>query len=151
MRLPCRSLTRWIGESFGTASTQRTGRRLTLLKTSSASFDDLGVVLQDPVVAGQAAVERAVLDVARHLLGPDQRAVDFRIVDGRIVAAAGEGDLVAGLAEQFAGRLLQAAGGNAEFEDAGRSFLVHLLGIEDPFADHLQARRPRRWRKKQLL
>ena len=37
MRLPCRSLTDWIGESFGTASTQRTGRRLTLLKTSSAT------------------------------------------------------------------------------------------------------------------
>ena len=30
-------LDRWIGESFGTASTQRTGRRLTLLKTSSAT------------------------------------------------------------------------------------------------------------------
>ncbi len=30
-------LTAWIGESFGTASTQRTGRRLTLLNTSSAS------------------------------------------------------------------------------------------------------------------
>ena len=33
--------TLWIGESFGTASTQRTGRRLTLLKTSSASSTTL--------------------------------------------------------------------------------------------------------------
>ena len=41
MRLPCRSLTVWIGESLGTASTQRTGRRLTLLKTSSASSTTL--------------------------------------------------------------------------------------------------------------
>ena len=37
MRLPWRSLTLWTGESLGTASTQRTGRRLTLLKISSAT------------------------------------------------------------------------------------------------------------------
>ena len=37
MRLPCRSLTPRTGESLGTARTQRTGRRLTLLKTSSAT------------------------------------------------------------------------------------------------------------------
>ena len=37
IRLPCRSFGPWIGESFGTASTHRTGRRLTLLKTNSAS------------------------------------------------------------------------------------------------------------------
>ena len=37
IRLPCRSFGLWTGESLGTASTQRTGRRLTLLNTSSAS------------------------------------------------------------------------------------------------------------------
>jgi hypothetical protein len=86
-------------------------------------LDDLRIVLQHPVVAGQAAVERAVLDVARHLLGADQRAVDVRVVDGRVVAAAGVGDLVAGLAEQLAGRLLQTARRDAKFEDA----LAHFL------------------------
>ena len=46
-------------------------------------FLHVGVVFQNPVVAGQAAVERAVLDVARHLLGADERTLNFRIVDGR--------------------------------------------------------------------
>src|SRR5262249_36960564 len=78
---------------------------------------DLGVVFQDPVVAGQAAVERAVLDVARHLLGADERTLDLRVVDGRVVAAAGVGDLVAGLAEQLRRRLLQAARGDAHLQD----------------------------------
>ena len=111
---------------------------------------DLGVVLQDPVVAGQAAVERAVLDVAGHLLGADQRAVDLRVVDAGVVAAAGEGDLVAGLAEQLAGRLLQAAGGDAEFEDRCRSFLVHLLRDRTAARRRPRSRRASTWRKKQL-
>ena len=84
-------------------------------------LDDLGVVLLDPVVPGQPAVERAVLDVPRHFLGPDQRAVDLLVVDGRVIAPAGERDLVAGLAEQVGGRLLQAAGGKTEFEDVGHA------------------------------
>ena len=37
MRLPCRSCTLCAGESLGTASTQRTGRLLTLLNASSAN------------------------------------------------------------------------------------------------------------------
>src|SRR5262249_36317382 len=36
-RFPCRSFGACTGESLGTARTQRTGRRLTLLKISSAS------------------------------------------------------------------------------------------------------------------
>ena len=37
MCFPCRSRGPWIGESSGTASTHRTGRRLTLENTSSAT------------------------------------------------------------------------------------------------------------------
>ncbi len=79
-------------------------------------------------MAGQAAVERAVLDVARHLLGADQRTVDFRVVDGRVVAAAGVGDLVAGFGEQACRRFLQAARRDAEFEDRLTHFLYTCLG-----------------------
>ena len=76
----------------------------------------VGPVLHDPVVAGQPGVEHAVLDVAGHLLGADQQALDLVVVDGRIVAPRAEGDLVAGAAKQFGRRLLQAAGGDSEFE-----------------------------------
>ena len=54
--------------------------------------------------------------------------MDLRVVDRRVVAAAGEGDLVAGLAEQLGGRLLQAAGGDAEFEDARSERRTGRLG-----------------------
>ena len=37
IRLPCKSFGPWMGESLGTASTHRTGLRLALLNTSSAS------------------------------------------------------------------------------------------------------------------
>src|SRR5262249_47933782 len=47
-------------------------------------------------------------------LRPDQRAVHFRIVDGRIIAAAGIRDLVSRLTKQLAGGLLQAAGRYAQ-------------------------------------
>ena len=67
----------------------------------------LGVVLHDPVVPGEAAVERPVTDVPGHLLGADQCAMNLGVVDRGVVAAAGERDLVPGLAEQVRGRLLE--------------------------------------------
>jgi hypothetical protein len=42
---------------------------------------DIGAVVFDPVLAGQADVEDAVFEIARDLLGPDQQRVDLRIVD----------------------------------------------------------------------
>src|SRR5262249_23267740 len=91
-------------------------------------LDHLGVVLLDPVAPGQPAVERAILDVAGHLLGADQRAVDLRVVDGRVVTAAGEGDLVARLAEQPRRRVLEAARGDAQLEDLLAHFVYTALG-----------------------
>src|SRR5205814_1216772 len=82
----------------------------------------------NPVVAGQPAVQRSILDVPRHLLRPDQRPLDLRVVDGRIVAAGGESDPVAGLAEQVARRFLEAPGRDAEFEDLFTHFLYTWLG-----------------------
>src|SRR5205807_8133507 len=84
---------------------------------------DLGIVFKDPVVSRQATIQRSILHVARHLLSADERAVDLRIVDGRVITAAGKGDFVAGLAEKVAGRLLQAAGGYAELETLSVHFL----------------------------
>ena len=44
-------------------------------------------VLEDPVQAGQATVEHALLDVLGHLLRADQRALDLGVVDaGEVVA-----------------------------------------------------------------
>ena len=78
--------------------------------------DDVGLVLLDPIAAGEAGVENAVFDVARHLLRADQHALDFGIVDAGEVGAAAGGDLEAGAAEEIDGGVFQAAFGNAEFE-----------------------------------
>src|SRR5262249_32268648 len=74
------------------------------------------------------AVQRTILNIARHLLRPDQRTLDLRIIDGRVIAATGEGDLVAGRAEQCRGRLLQTACGDAEFEDLLTHFRYTCFG-----------------------
>ena len=84
---------------------------------------DVGVVFHDPVVAGQPGVQHAVLDVARHFLGADQEALQLVVVDAGIIAPRVEGDFVARAAKQFTGRLLQAARGDAEFENVGHSML----------------------------
>ena len=67
-----------------------------------------GLVLHDPVVAGEAAVERAVLHVARHLLGAHHHALDVRVVDGREVRALRDGDEEPGATEEVDGRVLEA-------------------------------------------
>ena len=78
--------------------------------------DDVGLVLLDPIAAGEAGVENAVFDVARHFLGADEHALDFGIVDGGEIGAAAGGDLEAGAAEEIDGGVFEAAFGNAEFE-----------------------------------
>ena len=93
-----------------TTSTQRVGRRLAFEYTSSSRHHDVGVVLEDPVAAGDAGVERAALDVARHLLRAHQQAAERRVVDrwGSSCATAGR-DLPAGAAEELDGGGLEAA------------------------------------------
>ena len=78
--------------------------------------DNLRFIFRDPIQAGEARVEDAVFDVARHFLGADEHALDIGIVDGREVGAAAGGDVKAGAAEQIDGRVFQAAFGNAEFQ-----------------------------------
>ena len=70
--------------------------------------------LDHPVDAGEAGVENAVIDVARHLLRANQHALDLGVVDGGKVGAAVGVDVPAGALEERDGRVLQAAFGNAE-------------------------------------
>ena len=74
----------------------------------------VGVGLQNPVEAGDGAVEDALADVARHFLRPDQDALDLRVVDVGVVGAAGDAQVVAGADEQFLRGFLQAALGDAQ-------------------------------------
>ena len=75
-----------------------------------------GLVLDHPVVAGEAAVEGAVLHVARHLLGAQQHALDLGIVDGGVVGTIRHGDEEPGAAHQVEGRRLEASLGQAHLE-----------------------------------
>ena len=71
------------------------------------------LVLGDPVLAGEAGVEDAVGDVARHFLGADQHAFDLGIVDRREIRSRIDAQDVARALEQLDGRVLQRSFWNA--------------------------------------
>src|SRR5208283_4439558 len=75
------------------------------------------VVLDDPVAAGDARVERAVGDVAGHLLRAQDAATERGIVGGRNIGARTDRDPPSGFAHQLERLLLEAALGDAEFQD----------------------------------
>ena len=58
-------------------------------------------------------IEHTLFDVPRHLLGADQHAFDFRIVDLRIIRSRRKLDGVSGLLEEFCRRVLEATGRNS--------------------------------------
>jgi hypothetical protein len=84
----------------------------------------IAVVLEHPVVAGQAGVQRAVLHIARHLLRTHQHALDLRVVDRREVAAATRIDAPARALKERNRRVLQAALWNSQLQ-----FVAHGLGF----------------------
>ena len=127
IRLPCRSLTVLIGRILGHAEHPADRPAADLREDQLGHLVHVGPVLHDPVVAGQAGVEHAVFDVAGHLLGADQQALDLVVVDRRIVAPRAERDLVAGAAKQFGRGLLQAAGGNSKFQEIGHGTFVECI------------------------
>ena len=88
-----------------------------------ADLDDVGVVLLDPVLAGEAAVEEAILDVAGHFLGADEATVEGGVVERGAVGAAALGHGEPGPGEQLEGGLLEAAFGQSEHQFGG--FLTH--------------------------
>ena len=69
-------------------------------------------------MSGQTGVHDPVLDVAGHFLGPDQNALDLRVVDGRIVGPGAEPDLVAGFGKELGRRLLETARGDAQRQNS---------------------------------
>ena len=61
-----------------------------LAENQFREFIDLGIVFQNPVVTCEPAIEKPVLHITGHFLCADERAMDARIVDPRIVAARGK-------------------------------------------------------------
>ena len=82
----------------------------------------VGPGLEQPVEPGDAAVHHPLLDVARHLLRPDQDALDLGVVDGRVVRAARDLQVVPGLREERARGFLKTSLGQADTQPPlGRS------------------------------
>ena len=81
---------------------------------------DVEAALDNPVDAGEASVENAVVDVAGHFLGADEHALDVGVVDVGEVGAAVGVDVPAGALEEGDGGVLQAA-----FRDAKAEFVGH--------------------------
>src|SRR2546425_11825975 len=105
---------------------------------------DVGLVLEHPVAPGDAGVERAAGNVARHLLRAHEEAAETRVVDRREVAARVGLDLPARAAEELGGRLLEAPLGDAELED------VHPAGGGSSRGATTRHSSPSTRRKKQL-
>src|SRR5208282_3262628 len=110
IRLPWRSSSRLTGES------SRTHQR-GLGVNEALDLTERHVVLDDPVAAGDARVERAVGDVAGHLLRAQDAATERGIVGGRNIGARADRDTPSGFAHQLERLLLEAALGDAEFQD----------------------------------
>ena len=75
-------------------------------------------VLLNPVAPRESGVQDAVLHVTGHLLGADQHALDFRIVDAGVVGAAVDVDVEARAAEKIDRGVLQAAFWDSQLKHA---------------------------------
>ena len=78
---------------------------------------DVGGVFLHPIVAGDAAIEVAVLNVAADFLRAEETDAEFGIVHGRTVGAARAGNGVARFREKRDGRLHEASRGKADSEN----------------------------------
>jgi hypothetical protein len=83
-----------------------------------ADHFDVRSVFRGPVLAGDAAVEGAEIDISRHLLSTDQRALDLFVIDAREVAAIAGAHAPARLLHEVYGGVLEAALGQSESENA---------------------------------
>ena len=75
---------------------------------------DLGAIFDDPIVAGDATVEIAMLDVAADFLRANQPDFQFVIIHVRDVGTAVDLNVKAGFGHLFDGGLLQTAFGQTE-------------------------------------
>ncbi len=100
-----------------------------LAERQVAEHFHLRAVFLDPVAAGQPGVEKTLFDVAADFLRAQQPELQFGVVDGRLVRAAGPGNLEARLGEKRQRRLLQTAAGQADAQDgAGLKSKVRTHG-----------------------
>jgi hypothetical protein len=81
-------------------------------------FLHLGARLEHPVESRDAGVHHALRDVAGHLLGANQDALDLGVVDARVVGPRRHVDLIAGVREQFHRGVLEAALRDPEAQNA---------------------------------
>ena len=81
-------------------------------------FLHAGAALAGPVDPRDPGVENALADVAGHFLRSDQDALDLGVIDVRVVGPVRNPEAEARLGEEALGRLLQAALGQAEPQDA---------------------------------
>ena len=139
IRLPCRSCDALDRRILRHAEHPADRPAADLGEDQLGHLVDVGPGLHDPVVAGQSGVEHAVLDIAGHLLGADQQALDLVVVDRGVIAPRAEGDLVAGPAEQFG----RSPPGGCRRESPVSAAVAHGLGKACHFfVDLRPGRRP---------
>ncbi len=114
-----------MGDSSGTASTQRAGWRVALLKRNSADFVDVGAVFHHPIVSGDAAIQIAVRDVAADFLGADEADGQLLVVHVGDVGAAADLDVETGLGHFGQGGFLQTSLGQSQFQNVLGLFILH--------------------------
>jgi hypothetical protein len=93
-------------------------------------------VLGDPVEAGEAGVEHALADIARHFLRANQHALDLGVVDRGKYDACVDVDVESGAREQLNRRILERALGKTQLQ---------LHGIVIPSARRLKQVRSPVW------
>ena len=76
--------------------------------------DHLQAALQHPIDASQTRIERAMLDVASHLLSANQHALDLRIIGRCKIGTRADVNLQASTRQHGQRGLLQAAFGDAQ-------------------------------------
>ena len=74
------------------------GSRLAVYEV--ADFDDIAGIFENPVVAGESAIKEALFDVPAYLLGADETAVEFGVVDRGLVGTGTFGDSPARLGKK---------------------------------------------------
>ena len=77
---------------------------------------DIRLRFDNPIVASDASVKNTIVYIPRHFLSADEQALDFVVVDAGKVRSRRELDVVAGLSKKFAGRFLQTASRDTQFQ-----------------------------------
>ena len=85
-------------------------------------FVDRSTRFHHPIVTGNSRVQRARLDVARHLLSAHQQTLDFGVVNRRNVTSRAQRNFPARTRKEIEGGLLKAAFRDSQLQPAHRVF-----------------------------